>query len=264
MPIYGVGQGSTNAPARWGFVCDTLINLYKTLGNDATINSLISNTLTNLKIAGFVNNTALVLVQQIVSAFLVLHLEQNAQLWEKLLYTTGGWLEISKCKFAIFDWIFDKSGRCLLNLSIKYHLHITSSETKQVSLIEQISLSKPYKSVGVQLSLDGSMQEQTADISNKCSEMAAIFSLSYFNPTDARQGLSTIYGPSVQYALPASSISQQTLQNIQKLVISAALSCLGFNNKMPRAVVFASKYNGGLGITDLYTEHGNGQINIIV
>jgi hypothetical protein len=28
-PVYGVGQGSTDAPSRWGFLCDPLLELYK-------------------------------------------------------------------------------------------------------------------------------------------------------------------------------------------------------------------------------------------
>jgi hypothetical protein len=38
-PIYGVGQGSTDAPSRWGFVCDPLLEIYKELANDAIITS---------------------------------------------------------------------------------------------------------------------------------------------------------------------------------------------------------------------------------
>jgi hypothetical protein len=42
-PVYEVGQGSTNAPARWGFICDHLINLYKEHASDAFIYAPISD-----------------------------------------------------------------------------------------------------------------------------------------------------------------------------------------------------------------------------
>jgi hypothetical protein len=29
LPLYGVGQGATDSPDRWGFVCDPLVNIYK-------------------------------------------------------------------------------------------------------------------------------------------------------------------------------------------------------------------------------------------
>jgi hypothetical protein len=81
---------------------------------------------------------------------------------------------------------------------------------------------------------------------------------------DAQQGFSTIYIPSISYALPTTSIAQQTLQTIQRPVTTAALSSLGFNTKMPSAVVYASKFNGVLGITDLYSKQVNGQIKLII
>jgi hypothetical protein len=46
-PIFGVGQGACNAVARWGFICNALIKVYKNLGTDAIILSSISKVLIN-------------------------------------------------------------------------------------------------------------------------------------------------------------------------------------------------------------------------
>jgi hypothetical protein len=62
-PIYEVGQGSTDAPARWSFVCDPLLDIYKELASDAIIASPISNRTTNNKIAGFVDDTTTLMTQ---------------------------------------------------------------------------------------------------------------------------------------------------------------------------------------------------------
>ena len=37
-------------------------------------------------------------------------LRHNTQLWEKLLYTTGGKLELTKCKFTILNWNQNKTS----------------------------------------------------------------------------------------------------------------------------------------------------------
>jgi hypothetical protein len=42
-PIYGAGQGASNVLARWGFLCNHLIQLYKTHGLDAILQSPISS-----------------------------------------------------------------------------------------------------------------------------------------------------------------------------------------------------------------------------
>jgi hypothetical protein len=37
-------------------------------------------------------------------------LQSNATTWEQLLHTVGGKLELSKCKFTVYDWYQDKDG----------------------------------------------------------------------------------------------------------------------------------------------------------
>jgi hypothetical protein len=102
------------------------------------------------------------------------------------------------------------------------------------------------------------------DLSDKCQKMTVIFRQQYFNPSDAKQGFTTIYSPSITYVLPSTSITRQTLNIIQKPIIHSVFSCLGFNNHMPRAVVYASKLHGRLGLLDLYTEQRNSQIKLII
>jgi hypothetical protein len=89
-PVYGVGQGASDAPARWGFICDALINIYKNLGTDAVIQTSISKLITNLKMAAFVNNTALLcIISRHLFFYLQTLLQSDAHLWE-LLHTSGG------------------------------------------------------------------------------------------------------------------------------------------------------------------------------
>jgi hypothetical protein len=71
-------------------VGDALIRAYKEEATDATITSPISNTTTNQKIAGFVDDTStLMVIRRTLTLFIILLLEKDAQLWEKLLFTSG-------------------------------------------------------------------------------------------------------------------------------------------------------------------------------
>jgi hypothetical protein len=148
----------------------------------------------------------------------------------------------------------DTRGKAHLNKSTPYNLHIQNSETKQINLIKQISPAEPYKYVGVEISLDGNMNRPTQSLQEKCNHMATTFHQIYFNHTFSKLGFTTMYTPILCYALTTSSLSQYTLQFIQKPIFNIALSWMGFNKHMPRAVVFASKLKGGMGIMDLYTE----------
>jgi hypothetical protein len=102
-PVYGAGQGSTDASARWRFISDALIKAYSKKANDAIIHGPTSNITTNNKISGFVDDTSTLLKRHhSIAVFLQLLLKLDAQLWERLLYSTGGKLEISKCNFSLF------------------------------------------------------------------------------------------------------------------------------------------------------------------
>jgi hypothetical protein len=74
----------------------------------------------------------------------------------------------------------------------------------------------------------------------------------------------TIYSPIVKYALPTTSISENSLRIIQQPVISSVLSRLGYNKNMPRAIIHASTMYGGVGLLDLFTKQGCSQIQLIL
>jgi hypothetical protein len=154
-PVYGVGQGSTDAPSRWGFVCDPLLEVYKDVANDAIIKSPVSTLQTNHKIAGFVDDTTTLLIKHLTAmVYLILFLQQDTQTWEKLLHTSCGKLEIRKCVFAILEWTNDKWGRPTIKTKTNNTLHIKNSDTQQIDNIPQISPATAYKYVGVQIALE--------------------------------------------------------------------------------------------------------------
>jgi hypothetical protein len=264
-PIYGVGQGACDAPARWGFLCDALIKVYKSLGTDAVIHASISDIITNLKIAAFVDDTALLsIISRHLSNYIQVLLQSDAQLWEKLLYTSGGKLEIPKCNFSVFDWDFDKFGRAHLIEPPFSNLQVTSSDNHKQLVIPVLKTNSSYKYVGIHIALDGNMTAHIQDLQTKCKQIALLFTQSYFNAKDSEQGFMTIYSPIVKYALPTTSISENSLQIIQQPDISSVLSRLGYNKNMPRAIIHASSMYGGVGLLDLFTEQGCSQIQLIL
>jgi hypothetical protein len=87
-PIYGVGQGSTDASARWSFLSDALIRAFSEEAHDATIKSPMHTYTTNYKIAGFVDDTTTLFIRHhTMAVFMILIAQHDAQLWERLLHT---------------------------------------------------------------------------------------------------------------------------------------------------------------------------------
>jgi hypothetical protein len=110
------------------------------------------------------------IISRRIAYLIILLLEKDAQHWEKLLYTSGGKLEIPKCCFAIFQWLFDDIGRAKLQDTIKYHLHIKSSDNGKLMTIPQMSTGDAYKYLGVHIALDGYMTRQIEPSVNKCQQ----------------------------------------------------------------------------------------------
>ena len=58
------------------------------------------------------------------------NLTKSSQMWEQLLSTTGGKLEIPKCAVYTMKWNFDEQGLPYLDNNYEATIHISSSETK--------------------------------------------------------------------------------------------------------------------------------------
>jgi hypothetical protein len=107
------------------------------------------------------------------------------------------------------------------------------------------------------------MTQHAKDLTEKCIQMSAIFNSTYFNASGAKQGFVALFTPPICYSLATTSIKITTLKNIQKPVVCSVLSRKGYNQHMPRAVVFGSILKGGIGLLDLYLEQGAQQIKCL-
>ena len=85
----------------------------------------------------------------------------NTATWEKLLFTIGGKLELTKCKFSTFAWTTDNNGTQTLQPTNQLGaLAITDSDTNTTYRIEEIPSKEDYKLLGVQMALDGNTTAQ--------------------------------------------------------------------------------------------------------
>jgi hypothetical protein len=94
--------------------------------------------------------------------------------------------------------------------------------------------------------------------------MAAIFNQTYKSTKDNKQGCKTVFTSSICYSLVCNTMTLYQLLKIQEPVIHSVLSRMGFNQHMPRNIVYASKLRGGLWLLDLYLEQGSAQTQLLV
>ena len=119
-PIFGTGQGSANSPAIWCFLSSSLFDGYDKVASPAQYSTPDASISTTLGMIGFVDDCngqtnqfqsdgSISTVQQLVT-----QTQRNAQVWNDLLYSSGGSLEISKCSCHILQWQFTLQGAPIL------------------------------------------------------------------------------------------------------------------------------------------------------
>ena len=105
-PLAGTGQGSGAPPAVWLSICAVLLLAYKTHApNGITFSDPTETMISPWRYAdAFVDDTRIGFnypnnLMNVPS--LIRTLTECAQLWENLLFSTGGALELSKCYYHI-------------------------------------------------------------------------------------------------------------------------------------------------------------------
>ena len=107
---------------------------------------------------------------------LVTNLQHMAQAWERLLFISGGALELSKCSYYIMYWTWIHGLPTLTpiaQIKLVKEIVLTSGNLIQPVPILQCDPSEAYKTLGVYIAPDGNelAQEQyltTQAISSNC------------------------------------------------------------------------------------------------
>lgn len=254
-PFYGVGQGAGDSGARWGFISDMIIQAYNTKSHSAELYGPISKIFSDQRVQAFVDDSRLfIILPSDDTNNIQEHLKQDVQTWENFLQTTGAKLELSKCKFFIFTWTFDKNGNPVINtVDQPSIMEIIDSDSKQPIEVSELKSNDDYKLLGVPISFDGNTKGQEKMLQEKAEHIIKIFTQAPLPPYDLVSAFNTIAIPTLNYPLAATSISSANLHKIQQRLTYSLLPKLGLNRTFPRAIVYASPYFGGIRFQNLDT-----------
>jgi hypothetical protein len=269
-PLYGLGQGSTTAAFAWAVISAVILQLMKLLRGiqfsnpTGTINVqrvmdafVDDSTSWNNRFKESLQNRSRNYIRQIDS-----DLSHTAQTWEKLLYSTGGALELSKCFNYLVHWTYDKRGDPTIappDPSIP-PIEITNSATGHTVQIKQLDCSEPHKTLGVVISPSKNQAAEHTRLAKKALEFSQQAAAATINPRQARRAYQGIYVGRMKYGLLASTLKPATYQSIQSPATRAILPKLGYNRNMPTEVVYGPTDLGHIGMQDLYVLQGTRKV----
>jgi hypothetical protein len=196
-PIHGTGQGSGKSPHIWAFVSLALFDAFQERTPGAEFVSFDGRESIKNHMIGFVDDCT-----QRVNDFradpqphsteLTNRMKNEAQLWNDLLWSSRGALEIPKCSFHLIesDWRTNgnpilKGGTAAPNLVLSNDL--VPSQVKQKSNYES------HKTLGCHVNPANSMKSQVKQLRLKSDKMAAMVSSNAFTQTEAKTLYRMIY-----------------------------------------------------------------------
>jgi len=267
FPLYGSGQGSGNSPCIWLFISSTLFDIQNAKAHGAKFISPDGTTSMQLAIVGFVddsNGTTNDFQPQSQEELptLLTRMQEDAQLWNDLLFCSGGQLELSKCSFHVLHFNFLPNGKPVPSKSIypntiKLRDPITNVQVPITSLPAHC----PHKTLGHYKSpVEAPTSKHLVHLSSIAKQTSLLISTSPITRAGALLAYHTVYVPRIKYSLPQSFFTTPKLQKAQRPSMGPIIAKCGFNRHAPHAVLFASPRYAGAGFLHWQVLQGEGQV----
>jgi hypothetical protein len=271
-PIYGPGQGSKGGPGSCSTATSILIDAMAKLCYGLNFTDPAQQEQYTTTVNMFVDDAS-----NCTNKFLdwlhvppdftdiVVMPQHDSQTWERLLWTSGGLLNLLKCTYYVLTWIFGDEGhaRCVPKRVIPL-IRLTSGNQPGTAPVHQLQFDKTHKYLGNYLSTGMHMQDAYSDLSKKAPLFAARLLRSDLSKQDAWIAYFAVFVPSMTYSLPVSHHSKKKLCKLQSIPTRAVLMKTGFNRNTLHRVVFGPSRYGGLGFGDLFIKQGISQVELLI
>ena len=163
-------------------------------------------------------------------------MQEDAQLWNDLLWSSGGCLELPKCGYHTIYYRFHSSGIPYLNHQHTHQVTIQSPDRTDIP-IQQKNIYTPRKNLGHFKSPADTYQAQYNVILNKGKGVVDGIVSSEATRSEAQLLHDSAYRPTVKYTLPQSFLSQKQLSDIEKKTLPRLYARCGFNRNTSRGII---------------------------
>jgi len=193
------------------------------------------------------------------------HLQKIAQHWERLLFTTGGALNLHKCFWYLMSWKQTKGYPTLASIpQTPGDLTLTAWYGQTPEPIPRIEPTSAFRTLGVHTSPSGKQHEQIKVLRRHAQSYHDAVQSSTLTPPESYLSFFQYLRPKLNYPLPCTTLTPAQCKQIQAPSLAALLPKFHMNPHSPHAVVFDSAMYGGLGLPDLYIDQCFCQLTLFI
>ena len=257
VPIQGVGQGNGAGPQIWAVVSTPVLNMLRAEGFGAFFKAAISHDKLSFVGYAFVDDTDLVTTSKHDEESdynEVAEMMQNAlNGWEGGIRATGGAIVPEKTHWYLIDFVWTQgTWRYATIEETPATLYVKDCDGIVKSLT-RLPVEDAQRTLGVRLAPDGNNKAQFEYMRDKVQDWADKIRTGHLPRHLTWQSLVTTILKSIQYPLPATTLSKEQCKKIMAPILRDGLSCSGIVRTIPRALVYGPKKYQGIGMSDLYT-----------
>jgi hypothetical protein len=275
--LFGPGQGSTIGPLLWLLCFVLIVQSLSAQAPQMSMTSVDGKTKIAMRGDAFVDDAGLGhTVNLPKSADLGLvrrltpttasHLQILAQQWERLLFSTGGALNLQKCFWFMLSWRW-YGGRSRLDTTQTMPAEIKLTAGTQVdkpSVIQRIEPTDSYRTLGVHISPSGSNKGAIRTMTATALEYAQAITSSHLTRADTLTSYVQHLLPKIRYQLPALSLSTADCNKLMTPLLKAALPKLHINRNTARSIVHGPVTLGGMALPHLATVQGIDKLHLLL
>ena len=254
----GLGQGNGGGPTSWSVQSSKMFQVMHKRGSSTKITSPITGSEEEISGFAYVDDTDLIVMQKEENdAQTTVNKMQNVvNDWEGVAKTTGGALAPSKCWCWIinFGW---KADTWYYKDTTTMNLSMTVKDERNFA--KELVLLPPHvakEMLGVRLSPDGNNDDQITIAKEKMKHLSEQIRVGHINKHEAWVSLNSITMKTLEYMLPAMTITEEEYREIMSPVLAQFLPKMGINRNIKRDILYATSAVQGFNLRNPYISQG--------
>ena len=260
-PFQGSLQGNGASPTTWVIISSVLIEMMRNLRHGGIITTPLSNKTHQIVALAYVDDTDLIIMDLkdsgITGDEIMDRMQQAIEAWEGGLKATGGAIVPHKSWVYPIDFAFNDKGewryKTIQEIDASFQVKDENDNTMN---LQQLDSTTGKETLGVILAPDGSNTAAIEHLLNKTKEWKALIKAGHLKKDLAWQAAGTTIMKTIQYPLPALTLSPKDCTKITQPIKQVALPKTSISKNYPLDVLFGPTEEGGLGMEHLYTLQG--------